>query len=100
MFTNMQINGEEKVAEDEDALRLPKTTSYAGMANRPELRPREQPTSSVFAYTVARGRGRGRGQNIGGGAQLNGVQTRDAENGTNNSGKIVLNFKMLDRILW
>ena len=76
MLENIQIDRQENPQDEEGALRLPKTTSFAAMANRPELRPREQPMSSVFAYTIGRGRARGRGLRSSNAGPVNGEQVK------------------------
>ena len=76
MLENIQIDRLENPQDAEGALRLPKTTSFAAMATRPELRPREQPMSSVFAYTIGRGRARGRGLRSSNAGPVNGEQVK------------------------
>ncbi|XP_045180475.2 uncharacterized protein LOC123539780 [Mercenaria mercenaria] len=54
-------NGNVAYGLEEENLRLPKTTSKAAMARKPQVQPIQQPVSSVFAYSIGQGRGRGRG---------------------------------------
>ena len=58
MLADLQISGQGDPDDDDGPLRLPKSSSHAAMANRQVIQPREQPVSSVFAYSIGRGRGR------------------------------------------
>ena len=50
-----------ETAEDDDSstgqLRLPKSSSIAAMPQQPVMKPKPQPESAVFAYSIGRGRG-------------------------------------------
>ena len=50
-----------ETTEDDDSstgqLRLPKSSSIAAMPQQPVMKPKPQPESAVFAYSIGRGRG-------------------------------------------
>lgn len=81
LMANLDVKDEDTL-DDTEALRLPKSSSYAAMANRPELRPREQPTSAVYAYSI----GRGRGRRPPTGSALNDTLTNGAHGGIQTNG--------------
>lgn len=92
LMADLQVNGQQNGADDGGSLRLPKSTSYAAMANQPQIRPREQPTSAVFAYSIGRGRGKkpisfstptANGTEVGG-THTNGTISNEIVNGVQN----------------
>ena len=86
-MSEMQISKQQDEAEG--SLRLPKTSSYAAMANQPQIKPREQPVSAVFAYSTGRGRGMKRNTSPApgvNGAAMNGSQRNTpTQNGYGNT---------------
>ena len=92
MMSELQIS---KQGEEEGSLRLPKSSSYAAMANQPQIKPREQPVSAVFAYST----GRGRGMRLSGLAPvMNGTVANGSQGSSpvpNGSGKVLTKLRPL-----
>ena len=91
-MSEMQISKQQQQqSEGEGSLRLPKSSSYAAMANQPQIKPREQPVSAVFAYST--GRGRGMKRNANSAPTLNGAGVNGNAPNQNGYGKNYLRFK-------
>lgn len=85
MMADLQISGQGDPDDDDGPLRLPKSSSHAAMANRQTIQPREQPVSSVFAYSIGRGRGRRQDNGVDqNGQKINGAVGNGIENGEKN----------------